>query len=71
MFDKTVGGTECRRWLALFVSPFLPDSGVEMFRQLGLAESEWTRDFSSLSEWRTAWPPGRVQRGKALFPRIE
>ena len=62
---------EALRWLALFVSPFLPDSGVEMFRQLGLAESEWTRDFSSLSEWRTAWPPGRVQRGKALFPRIE
>ena len=62
---------EALRWITLFVSPFLPASGVEMQKQLGIAGSEWNDGFSSLSEWRVSWPPGQVRRGKALFPRIE
>ena len=62
---------EALRWVALMVSPFMPVSGREMFSQLGLAGSELVGDFLAIRQWNYSWPAGKVNRGGALFPRIE
>ena len=58
---------ETLRWIALMVAPVMPDKAQEMWKQLGYADAP--------SGWPSSWgglPAGqRLQRGEALFPRID
>ena len=63
-------GLEALRWVAFLLAPFMPVSGEEMFRQLGLTGG-LAEDVRTIREWNTSWPSGKVHRGGALFPRIE
>jgi methionyl-tRNA synthetase len=65
---------EALRFIAIFLSPFMPNTANEIVRSLGLdplppnALSPQTRD----SAWGGAALPGkRVRKGPALFPRSE
>ncbi|MBI5016595.1 MAG: methionine--tRNA ligase [Deltaproteobacteria bacterium] len=62
---------EALRAIGLLVFPFLPNTGREIWRRLGLARPA---DDGRLDELRT-WgglPPGlQTDRGQSLFPRIE
>lgn len=58
---------ELLRWIGQMLTPFMPERAAELRRQLGLAvpnDAAWPQTFGEL-------PDGtKVQKGKALFPRI-
>lgn len=62
--------TECIRFLGVLIYPFLPATPPRFWSQLGIAERTDLQTWDSL-KWGKL-PPGLViQRGEALFPRID
>lgn len=63
---------EALRWISLLVAPVMPDKALEIRRQLGLGSADAA---GQLQAWPTGWgelPAGlELQRGEALFPRID
>ncbi len=62
---------EAIRRVAVMITPFMPETGQKMFRQLGLAGKKELTLMTSLEEWGGLPGGTRTFKGPALFPRIE
>ena len=61
---------ECVRFAAVLIGPFMPSTPARIFEQLGVAD-ENLKSWDSLKTFG-ALPAGtKVQKGEALFPRID
>ena len=61
---------ESLRMVAVLLQPFLTHTPAKMFEQLGVPEGE-ARAWQSLSTFGVLEPGTKVQKGEALFPRID
>ena len=61
---------ECVRFVAVLIYPFMPTTPERIFAQLGVAD-EALKTWESLSEFGKLPAGTRVQKGEALFPRID
>ncbi len=61
---------ESLRFVAVLIQPFLTATPKEMFKQLGITEETLTA-MDSLATFGLLKPGTRVQKGEALFPRID
>ena len=61
---------ESLRFVAVLIQPFLTATPKEMFKQLGITEETLTA-MDSLATFGLIKPGTRVQKGEALFPRID
>jgi methionyl-tRNA synthetase len=62
---------EAIRQVAVMITPFMPETGQKMFRQLGLANKKDLTLITSLGKWGKLPGGTRTFKGPALFPRIE
>ncbi len=74
---KELGNTiyvllETLRHIAWMIYPFLPATAEETFKQLGLEPlKEFKQSFESAWVWGELSPGGKIEKGEALFPKIE
>lgn len=62
---------ETVRMITVMISPFMPKLPERIWKQTGLAKNKAVTTWESIQTWG-GYPAGtRVQRGAALFPRIE
>lgn len=62
--------SECLRFVAVLLQPYLPDTAPKMFEQLGIAANKALQTVESLHFG--AFPAGTVvKKGENLFPRID
>ncbi|WP_293989433.1 methionine--tRNA ligase [uncultured Megasphaera sp.] len=61
---------EALRIIATLVSPFIPASAEEMWKQLGLGDFK-DADLASAQEWGRYPADTKVCKGRALFPRYD
>jgi len=61
---------EVLRFVAVFISPFMPQTAEKIQAQLGITDFS-RQTLASLKEWGGLTPGGKVWKGEALFPRIE
>jgi methionyl-tRNA synthetase len=61
---------EVLRFVAVLISPFMPQTAEKIQTQLGISDFG-NQTLSSLKEWGGLSPGGRVRKGEALFPRVE
>ncbi|MHB8066704.1 MAG: methionine--tRNA ligase [Desulfobaccales bacterium] len=59
------------RWLAALLRPVMPASALKMSEQLGLGLSLWDLPLHQVLNWGRLLPGSTLQKGPALFPRIE
>ncbi|MFZ2087040.1 MAG: methionine--tRNA ligase [Desulfobaccales bacterium] len=59
------------RWLALLLKPVIPASSLKMAEQLGLEGAAWDRPLPEALKWGGLTPNTALQKGQALFPRLE
>ncbi|MEK7338811.1 MAG: methionine--tRNA ligase [candidate division NC10 bacterium] len=62
---------EAIRQAALLLSPAMPDACAAIWRQLGIALPILEARMSTEGKWGAPVPTGLVQKGEALFPRVE
>jgi len=61
---------EVLRFVAVLISPFMPQTSGKIQAQLGISDLG-SQTLASLKEWGGLAPGGRVRKGEALFPRVE
>ena len=61
---------ECVRFAAVLIGPFMPSTPARIFSQLGV-EDENLKSWESLKTFGLLPEGTRVQKGEALFPRID
>ncbi|MBI4496150.1 MAG: methionine--tRNA ligase [Deltaproteobacteria bacterium] len=61
---------ETLRYLAVLLSPFMPQTAEKIQDQLGI-EMKAGQNLASLKAWGGLTAGGRVRKGEALFPRVE
>ncbi|MBR6571203.1 MAG: methionine--tRNA ligase [Clostridia bacterium] len=61
---------ECVRFVAVLIYPFMPTTPERIFAQLGVAD-ESLKTWESLAEYGKLPAGTKVQKGEALFPRID
>jgi len=61
---------EVLRFVAVLISPFMPQTAEKIQTQLGIADFS-DQTLASLKEWGGLAPGGKVRKGEALFPRVE
>ena len=61
---------ECIRIVAILIAPTMPRTPARIYEQLGIAEGELT-GWESASRFGLLPAGARVQKGEALFPRID
>jgi len=61
---------EVLRFVAVLISPFMPQTSEKIQAQLGISDLG-SQTLASLKEWGGLAPGGRVRKGEALFPRVE
>lgn len=61
---------ECIRIVAILIAPTMPRTPARIFEQLGVSDPALC-SFESTSRFGVLPAGGRVQKGKALFPRID
>jgi len=59
------------RWLAALLAPVMPTSAVHMSERLGLGASLWAEPLPKTLDWGGLSPGTKLQKGAALFPRLE
>ncbi len=59
------------RWLAMLLRPVMPGSAMKIAAQLGLEASLGESPFPEALRWGGLVPGATLQKGKALFPRLE
>ncbi|MFW6127061.1 MAG: methionine--tRNA ligase [Thermodesulfobacteriota bacterium] len=59
------------RWLAALLAPVMPTSAAHMAERLGLGASLWTEPLPKTLDWGGLPPGTTLQKGAALFPRLE
>jgi methionyl-tRNA synthetase len=62
---------EAIRQAALLLSPAMPETGAAIWRQLGITLPIQEARLPTEGKWGAPVPTGRVQKGEALFPRVE
>ncbi|MBI5183915.1 MAG: methionine--tRNA ligase [Nitrospinae bacterium] len=62
---------ESLRIITLLIYPFMPETGEELWRQLGIEEELSDQDINEVKEWGRLKPGTRIRLGRQLFPRIE
>ena len=62
---------EAIRQVAVMISPFMPETGEKMFRQLGITGRHELKTIASLEKWGGMPGKTRTFRGPALFPRMD
>ncbi|MDO8668764.1 MAG: methionine--tRNA ligase [Candidatus Buchananbacteria bacterium] len=61
---------ESIRHLALMVYPIMPDVAEQIFKYLN--QADWkSHNFKELIDWGVLEPAAKVEKAKALFPRLE
>ncbi len=61
---------ETLRFVAVLISPFMPQTAGKIQAQLGISDPG-SQMLASLELWGGLAPGGRVHKGEALFPRVE
>jgi methionyl-tRNA synthetase len=61
---------EALRFVAVLISPFMPQTAEKIQRQLGIAHGAG-QNLAGLKRWGELAPGGKVQKGEPLFPRVE
>ena len=61
---------ECLRFVAVLISPVMPRTPKKIFSQLGLVGDD-AKTWDSLTRFGRTTPGQRVQKGEAVFPRID
>lgn len=61
---------EALRCIAVFITPFMPDTAKKLLAHLGIDDAE-SQDFSTLQNWGRLPPGNPLKKIEALFPRIE
>lgn len=62
--------SEAIRIIAVLISPFMPDTSEEIFRQLGITDDS-AKLWDSAATWGVIPEGFKVSKGKPLFPRID
>jgi methionyl-tRNA synthetase len=62
---------ESLRWLTALLWPVMPTSAMKMAEQLGLGASLWDQPLPEVLHWGGLAPGTTLNKGKALFPRLE
>ncbi|MDF1553318.1 MAG: methionine--tRNA ligase [Deferrisomatales bacterium] len=62
---------EALRCVGLLVFPFLPGTGTEIWRRLGMERPAAEGLLEELAHWGGITPGLQTERGESLFPRIE
>ena len=62
---------ESLRCVGLLVFPFLPNTGTEIWKRLGLEQPAEEGRLTQLKEWGGLAGGLQTERGQSLFPRIE
>jgi len=62
---------EALRIIAIYLFPFMPSAAQEIWNQLGLDGDLSKVNFDNEGRWGMLKPGNKIQKGKALFPRIE
>jgi methionyl-tRNA synthetase len=61
---------EVLRFVAVLISPFVPQTAEEIQARMGISDPA-SQNLISLKEWGGLKPGGQVRKGESLFPRIE
>ncbi len=61
---------EALRIISILLQPFMPETPPKIWQQLGIEEGPATA-WDSAKTWGICPPGAKVQRGEALFPRID
>ena len=61
---------ESLRYIAVLISPFMPNTPLRIFEQLGI-EDEAAKTWDSIKKFSTLEPGCKVKKGEIVFPRIE
>ena len=61
---------EVLRFIAVLISPFMPQTAEKILAQLGIADAG-SQNLAGLKEWGGLKPGGGVRKGESLFPRVE
>jgi methionyl-tRNA synthetase len=64
-------GCEALRAIGLLVFPFLPRTGREIWRRLGIGRPADEGKLEELQTWGGLPAGAQTERGESLFPRIE
>jgi methionyl-tRNA synthetase len=62
---------ETLRQISLLLFPFMPQTSIQMRQQLGMRVKEDAPIWSETMAWGSFSPGTHIQKGPALFPRIE
>jgi methionyl-tRNA synthetase len=62
---------ESLRIIAIVIYPVMPQTGVEIWRQIGLKDGLPEQEFSRAKIWDQYRAGFTIERAKALFPRVE
>jgi methionyl-tRNA synthetase len=61
---------EALRFIAVLISPFMPETSKKMYSQLGIEEESYILNLDSLKRWGGVIPRSKIRKGENLFPRI-
>jgi len=62
---------EVLRIISLSLSPFMPDTCKNIWRQIGGKDILYPFYYDEIKEWGRLAPNAKISKGKPLFPRIE
>jgi methionyl-tRNA synthetase len=62
---------EAIRHVAVLITPFMPETGQKMYRQLGIGQKKDLHTITSIADWGGIPGGTRTFKGPSLFPRIE
>ena len=63
--------SEALRLIAIFLFPFMPSTAEKIWRQLNIEEELSRINLDSEAKWGRIKPGTKINKGPALFPRIE
>jgi len=59
------------RHIAVALSPFLPNTALKILSKYGIMETDLEKSFKELQKWGGLKAGQKVEKGDALFPRLE
>lgn len=62
---------ESLRLIAVYLSPFMPDTAMEIWRQLGIKDDISRVKLDDVKDWGWLKPDTEIYKGRQLFPRIK